>query len=124
LTRPPFVIFNLWHLIVPVAVNLSKDIGYATTPGLLFWPPLLLVLVIAAGLGLWARRSRVVALAALWLVLPLVPPLLSIAVFENGEIVHDRYLYLPSIGFAILGALAIARIPASRAHLFTLPASR
>ncbi len=125
MTWPSLVWFYLRHLAVPAPMSLFYDVGYVFQPTLgNFWLPLAATLVVAAGLWRWGRRSRAAALAGMWLALPLAPPLISIAVFGNGEIVHDRYLYLPSIGFVILVALALARIPASRAELFGLPASR
>jgi tetratricopeptide (TPR) repeat protein len=36
------------------------------------------------------------------MLLPLIPPVIGISVFEDGEFVHDRYLYLPVSAFAIL----------------------
>src|SRR5207247_784816 len=57
-------------------------------------------------LAVWARRSRVVAFAALWGVLLILPPL-YLPAFIPLELVHDRYLYLPSIGYSILLALAV-----------------
>lgn len=125
MTWPSLVWFYLRHLAVPAPMSLFYDVPYVLRPTLgNFWLPLGVTLAVAAGLWGWGRRSRAAALAGLWLVLPLVPPLVSIAVFGNGEIVHDRYLYLPSIGFVILVALALARIPASRVELFGLPATR
>src|SRR5205085_10780005 len=101
------------------------DLAYVFHPTLTnFVLPLLGVLAIVVALLWAARRSRIAAQAALWLFLPLLPALAAIGVFGAGELVHDRYLYLPSIGFSILLALVIVRLPASATELFGLPASR
>ena len=70
---------------------------------------------------MWSRKAKVVAFASALLVVPLLP-LLNLSVFFPGEIVHDRYLYLPSIGFSILVALALKRIGSGQARLFGQPA--
>jgi tetratricopeptide (TPR) repeat protein len=56
----------------------------------------------------------VVAFAAVILILPLLP-LMNLGVFLEGEIVHDRYLYLPSIGFALLVGIALSQFKGSNA---------
>jgi tetratricopeptide (TPR) repeat protein len=63
-----------------------------------------------AGLFWLGRRSRPIAFASTWLLVPLAP-LLNLRAFVEDDFAHDRYLYLPSVGFAILVALALRRIP-------------
>src|SRR5258708_7169674 len=69
------------------------------------------VIVVFIGIGLffWARRFRLVAFFSLWMLLPILP-LLNVSVFKDGEIAHDRYLYLPSIGFCVLLAVAVRHL--------------
>ncbi|HVZ17374.1 MAG TPA: tetratricopeptide repeat protein, partial [Terriglobales bacterium] len=43
------------------------------------------------------------------LIFPLLP-LMNLSVFFNGEIAHDRYLYTPSIGFALLVAIGLMNV--------------
>jgi tetratricopeptide (TPR) repeat protein len=85
--------------------------------------PLVASVVIAALLWAgWRRwRSQPFAVGLLWLVLPLLP-LLNLAVFPEGEMVHDRYLYLPSVGFSILVALAVRNLRPGSRRLFGQPA--
>ena len=123
LTWPSLLWLYARHLAALGRMSLFYDEGYVYHPGLVnFWLPLAAVAAIAACVVAWSRRSKPAALASLWLLLPLLPPLASIGIFGNGEIVHDRYLYLPSIGVAILVALAIERLPA-RGRLLQLPAT-
>jgi tetratricopeptide (TPR) repeat protein len=61
---------------------------------------------------LWWRRSqdgRLVAFATLWFLLVLAPAL-NLHAFPYGEAAHDRYLYLPSVGFGILVAIGLRHI--------------
>src|SRR6185369_4744820 len=59
----------------------------------------------------------------LWLALPILP-VLNLSVFAGGELVHDRYLYLPIIGLALLVGLGLSRLEFGRAQLFGQPALR
>jgi len=125
LTAPSLLWFYLRHLMWPAPMSLFYDVGYVTRPTLTnFVLPLIAVAAVMAGLVMWARRSFAAAMAALWLFLPLAPVLAAITTFGSGELVHDRYLYLPSIGFALLVALAIRRLRAGSAELFGIPAVR
>jgi tetratricopeptide (TPR) repeat protein len=69
-------------------------------------------------LGQSNRHSMMVALA--WMILPIIP-VLNLSVFAEGETVHDRYLYLPSIGFSIIVAMALRQIKVGSAQLFGQP---
>jgi tetratricopeptide (TPR) repeat protein len=51
-------------------------------------------------------ESRAVTFAAVWVLLSLLP-FLNLRALPQGEIIHDRYLYLASVGFSILAALAL-----------------
>lgn len=77
--------------------------------------------IIALVLYVWSRRSRLVAFFSLWIILPLLP-LMNIAAFKEGEIAHDRYLYLPSIGFCVLVVFAIRQLNFSSARIYGQPA--
>lgn len=49
-------------------------------------------------------RSGLAVFSCSWIVLPLLP-VLNLNVLEPGNYIHDRYLYLPSIGLATLVSL-------------------
>ncbi len=96
--------FKLW--IWPAGLSVFYDVPYVQPndiPSALL--PALPLAVIAAGLLWWARRSLPVAVAASWALLPLLV-LLNLRAFPEGEIVHDRYLYLASVGFSLLVGLS------------------
>ena len=109
-------------LVWPLELSVFYDTPYVVRPGFSnFVLPLLAVAIFAGGLWMLARRSRPGRLAAVWLVLPILP-LLNIAVFRWGDIVHDRYMYLPSVGFVLIIALGLRRLPAGKSFVFGLPA--
>jgi len=113
-TWPLVLTFYLRHLLVPVGLT-----GLYYTPyviGAIFKHVVLPAAVLAAvwvGLWYWNRREKdsTVAFAGLWLLVGLAPAL-YLRNFVNGDFVRDRYIYLPSIGFAILAAAGLRRLPA------------
>lgn len=59
------------------------------------------------GLLIWValRHSPLVGVAASIIVLPLLPALLAVRIYDQGDMTHDRYLYLPSVGLCLLFGL-------------------
>jgi protein O-mannosyl-transferase len=124
-TWPSLVWFYAKKLVWPTGLSPFYDFPYVTGPGLReFLLPAAGVVLIAALLGFWARRrekpgnpshwqgeSRALAFASLWLCLPIVP-LLNLSIFGSGDIAHDRYLYLPSIGASWIAAVCWKRLSA------------
>jgi hypothetical protein len=116
LTWPSLVWFYLKQLFWPVRLSAFYDTPYVLTPGVRsFILPTLAVAVSCAVVGLiitkWLPerlRARVIFSLA-WLVLPMLP-LIDLRVFQAGELVHDRYLYLPSVGFSIVIALLLRQV--------------
>ena len=58
----------------------------------------------------------------MWLVLPLIP-LLNLRVFIANDFAHDRHLYLPSVGLAVLLAMALKRVCRGTPRWLGAPAS-
>jgi tetratricopeptide (TPR) repeat protein len=94
--------------------------------------PLLGLVAIAAGILLWARHLRrqgdtrganLVLFAALWILLPLAPVLYTKPLLPL-DFAHARYLYMPAIGFGLLIALAIRRLPSAAHEVFGLPVTQ
>jgi tetratricopeptide (TPR) repeat protein len=114
LTWPLLLFTYLRKLLWPVGLSAFDDTAYVRVPDLLhFVLPSLAVASTAAGLVALARRRRsaVIAFASLWMLIPILP-VLNTSVFFR-ELVHDRYLYLPSAGFALLVACAVGHVRAS-----------
>jgi tetratricopeptide (TPR) repeat protein len=109
-TWPYLIWFWIRHLIWPVGLSSFYDFPTVVHPTLKnFILPSFFDVCAATALFLGARRSRTVALSAAWLVLPLVPPSFF-CVFVAIDTAHDRYLYLPSVGLAILMAVLLKRV--------------
>jgi tetratricopeptide (TPR) repeat protein len=70
----------------------------------------------------FAKRSRIVAISLLWITAFHAPAILGLPIFEVGEWIHDRYLYLPSFGLCLLAGHLLARLP-QRQKLFGFPAA-
>ncbi len=111
-TLPSVLWFYLKQLCLPVGLSAFYDTPYVTHVSWKYLlAPLLGVVVMLAVIAMawWKSRSPVVGMAAVWMLLPLAP-VMNLSLLPMGDFVHDRYLYLPSIGFAILVAMAMAKL--------------
>jgi tetratricopeptide (TPR) repeat protein len=111
-------------------VLLTIPIVFCKYLGLLFWPmnlsifhatpmvrsPLELRFILptlalaALAFGLWRLRHSLVArFALLWFLIQMLP-ILNLTAFATEFMVQERYVYIPSIGFSLLLAMAIKRI--------------
>ena len=125
LTWPSLLWFYLKQLLWPVKISAFYETPWVYSPGLgNFVLPLLAVGCAVAALSLWARRSRLVVFSALWLAFTIAPALWGVRYFAESELAHDRYLYLPSIAFALLLAVAIRKLNWGHAQLFGQPAAQ
>jgi protein O-mannosyl-transferase len=122
LTLPSVAWFYIKLLIWPSGLSAFYDTPYITSGGLSnFLLPLIAVVAVGAALGWWGWRKKEIAFASILIALPILP-LLNLTVFLEGEIAHDRYLYLPSIGFSIIVAVAVRRIRFGSQQLLGQPA--
>ena len=115
LTLPSAIAFYIRQLIAPLWISPYAGVCWVQTANLRqFWIPLaiccLIILVAVVGYRVSGDRRRLRAVYA-WTVLPLVPAL-YLPMFPPTELVHDRYLYLPSVGFSILVVMAGWRLAA------------
>jgi tetratricopeptide (TPR) repeat protein len=106
-TMPSALLFYLHHLVFPSALSAFYDLSYIETASSAKLRIDLSLSILAIGLAwLLARRVQAGRAALGWIFLPLVPPLVGLAQFGRSDLVHDRYLYLSTMGFALLvGAL-------------------
>jgi len=112
-TLPLVLSVYLRQLLIPVGITglyytpyvTSAIVNHVVVPGLVLG-------LVVVGLWAWNRREEgnTVAFAGLWLLVGLAPAL-YLRNFGNGDFVRDRYMYLPSIGFAILAAMGLRRLP-------------
>jgi protein O-mannosyl-transferase len=110
LTWPSVLWFYARHLILPLHLSEFYSLNYVSRADVLLvlWPLLLLLavgLVCYSLIRSFARKD--VAMFALALILLPLLPVLDLRSLTVGDIVHDRYLYLPSVGFVLLLALSI-----------------
>jgi hypothetical protein len=109
-TWPSLFWFWIRHLVWPVGLSSFYNFPVVVHPTLKnFILPGIFDVGVAVALFIGIRRSRMAAFFAALLVLPLIPPFLF-CVFVVNEVAHDRYLYLPSVGFAILISLLLKKV--------------
>jgi len=115
-TLPLVLSLYLRQLIIPVGITGLYYTPYVTSAILSQVAlPVFALSVVLVGLWYWNQRegNSTVAFAGLWLLVGLAPAL-YLRNFGNGDFVRDRYMYLPSIGFAILAAMGLRRLPSVR----------
>lgn len=112
-TLPLVLSIYLRQLLVPIGMTGLYYTRYVTSAILsqIVLPSIALGAVVV-GLWYWNRREKnsIIAFAGLWLIVGLAPAL-YLRNFGNGDFVRDRYMYLPSIGFSILAAMGLRRLP-------------
>ena len=122
-TWPSLIGFWIRHLIWPTGLSTFYDFPAVLHPTLRnFILPAIFVAGVAFALFACVRRSRPAAFFAVWLVLPLIP-LLNIRVFIANDFAHDRYLYLPSVGLAVLVAMLLKKVCWGPPRWLGMPAS-
>jgi tetratricopeptide (TPR) repeat protein len=115
LTWPAVLWFYVRHLLLPFRLSEFYSLDYLRQASAqAFWLPLALVLTSA--IAVWwlsaltrGRARNVTRLALVLIIVPLLP-VLDLRSLTAGDIVHDRYLYLPSVGFALLMAILIREL--------------
>jgi protein O-mannosyl-transferase len=113
LTAPSILWFDLKHLLFPISSSEFYSLRYVASPGFEnFLLPILLLIV--AVVAVWYCISklpdyRLATFALLWAVLTILPTLYLRAIAPDN-FVHDRFLYLPSVGIVILAALAVEQL--------------
>jgi hypothetical protein len=117
LTWPSVLWFDLKHLLLPVSSSEFYSLAYVTAPGFgNFLLPIVFLAgaLVVAGYGISKLPDRRVGVFALaWAILTILPTLYLRAIAPDN-FVHDRFLYLPSVGIVILIALAVEQVCASK----------
>jgi Tfp pilus assembly protein PilF len=122
-TWPSLIAFWIRHLVWPAGLSTFYDFPAVVHPTAKnFVLPAIFDLCVGALLIVCARSSRSVAFFTIWLALPLVP-LLNLRVFVADDFAHDRYLYLPSVGFAVLAAMLLKKVCTGPPRWIGMPAS-
>ena len=107
----PIVIWKYVLLLIwPVDLSLFHATPIIRSPlNVEFIVPFLALIALA--FGLWRLRGNTIArFAILWFAINLLP-VLNLSAFAEDFLVQERYVYIPSIGFSLLVALAVAKAP-------------
>jgi len=123
ITIPSVLLRYARMLLIPYPLSVIYDNTYvqsALDPR--FWGAWLAIAALLGGL-LWIVRRSTVGRRALAFMIVFIVPVLNLKAFRQEEsLLHDRYLYLPSIGFCILVAMGFdwlsARFVPRRGQVF------
>ena len=118
LTIPSTLLAYARLLVIPYPLAVTYDHAYVTTAAdRRFWGAALALIALVAATVKLARASPPARLALAVLILFLLPVLNLKAFNQDESLVHDRYLYLPSVGFCLLASLALGRLRDQRTFL-------
>lgn len=115
-TLPSVLWFYVKHLIAPLRLSAFYDTPYVThVSWKYFLAPLSAMVISLAVIAMawWKSRSPLVGFAAAWIFIPLLP-VLDLSLLPMGDFIHDRYLYLPLVGFALLAAMALSALDSKK----------
>jgi protein O-mannosyl-transferase len=110
MTIPLVIVKYLGLLFLPLNLSIFHQTEMIKSPlSLSFILPTLLVIAISA--GLWRlRESTIARFAILWFAIHLLP-VLNLSAFAEDFLVQERYVYIASLGFSLLVAMALVKIP-------------
>lgn len=115
----PIVIWKyLGLLVAPIQLSLFHSTQIVKSPlDLRFIVPVLAMIPLA--FVLWRLRGSTTArFAVFWFAINLLP-VLNLSAFSEDFLVQERYVYVPSIGFSLLVAMGLAKIPIEKWIGFT-----
>lgn len=122
LTAPKVVLFQLYRALLPLGLSPHYDFGpadpHAIPQSLL---PLFFVIVLAAVAWRVARKSPQLWIAYAWLLLPLAPTL-NLRWMNEGDFIHDRYMYMSMFAVGLLVAAAYDALKQSFSLNYMIPA--
>lgn len=110
-SAPSILLFYLKKLFSPWNLAGTYVNALTASPTTLFWVQLSAVVVGGAAIVWLAIRYRSFSgLAAALIVIPILPALVVIRIYQQGSMTNDRYLYLPSAGASLLVALIVQKV--------------
>lgn len=124
LTLPAIFLFYIKQMIFPLSLGTNYSLRAVTEMNFTgFFLPLIVSILAVATLWFVARRSSVQKIGFCLFLLPLLPAM-NASAFPSEQIVHDRYLYLPLLGFLLVVVpgfkSAIERFVPEKAELVTV----
>lgn len=110
-SSPSILLFYLKKLFLPWNLSGCYLNPLTASPTIGFWLELTAVLIGLATIAWFAiRHSSLLGLAAALIVIPVLPALAATRIYPQGDMTHDRYLYLPSVGLSLLVAMLVKQI--------------
>jgi len=105
-SAPDVMAFYLSKLVYPakLAGFYVNPLSATPTPRMLLTTSLLIASLVAL-VWLSHRRWAGMAIASALIIFPLLPSIAGIRLYEQGNMTHDRYLYLPSVGLCLILSL-------------------
>ncbi|HEY7546579.1 MAG TPA: phospholipid carrier-dependent glycosyltransferase, partial [Blastocatellia bacterium] len=108
MTVPSIALAYLRLLVIPYPLAVMYGNTYVRAAGdIRFWGATLLLIAIGVALLRAIRRSKTAQRVTLFAVIFILPVLNLKAFRPHESLLHDRYLYLPSIGFCVIAAMAV-----------------
>ncbi|HEX6881275.1 MAG TPA: tetratricopeptide repeat protein [Terriglobales bacterium] len=107
-TLPEAFLWYVQHTVWPFGLSLFYPEMIVRSAGARFVVPLVIDLALLIGLVWLMRKSVTGTVMGLWFFLMLLPPLGAVLMVQP----HDRYLYIPSFGAAVIAAGIIGKLPA------------
>lgn len=114
-SSPSIFLFYMEKLFLPVGLSGCYVNPILASPTAKFWLEAAAIAITIA-LITWAaiRYSPLLGFAAALIVVPILPALAVIRIYPQGDMTHDRYLYLSSVGLSLLVALLVKQVWAMR----------
>ena len=109
-SAPSILLFYMKKLFLPWNLSGSYVNLLTSSATALFWLQLAAVVIGISAAAWFAIRYRSpFGLAAALIVIPVLPGLAVIRIYQHGDMTHDRYLYLPTVGLALLLAMLVKK---------------
>jgi protein O-mannosyl-transferase len=121
LTAPKIWLFQLWHVAIPAALSPHYDLAllsFSAVSQLLLVFCCVAAVVVAAVLA--ARRLTILWVAYAWLTFPLLPSL-NVRWLNEGDFVHDRYMYMSMLGVGLIAGAALQALKQRRPEQRLVP---
>ena len=115
-TWPSLLVAYGQHLLLPTELSPFYESSYVLSATRFFWLPLLGLIAVAAAAYFGSKRlpnGAFLRFCALGAAISIVP-CLDLYIFQYREIMHDRFLYLPSVFFAALLGQLLFGVHASK----------
>jgi tetratricopeptide (TPR) repeat protein len=135
LTVPSLLLSYSRMLVWPVGLSPFYDTPLVEHPGAAnFAAPILAIVAAGCAVALLLRvawkaansaesaraEDRLMILGCVWMIVFILPAL-YLPGLQNSSYVHDRYLYVPSVGFSILLGLGLSRLGRAGRRFFGMP---